>query len=296
MKMSNLLVLLAVLCLFGACKGGMDKSSSSDQSSASADTISDNSETLISSNEQAGRKIVKTAQMRFKVSNVQASGEKVGTIARTHGGMITHYNMESTVTNDEDMRTNDIDSLKHIAAFTLTADITVQVPPQNLESFLNDVSRLGVYINVRKMDIEDKTLDYLSNQLKHQNRMIIDHKQDKWKPTVKETDAMLKLKDDMADEKVANARIDNSIKYSVVELSLYQSNTISQEIIANNNTGAYQLPIVNRLWLAITDGWELFASLFIGLMHLWVFVVLGIGGLLVYRAYKRKPTLSANAA
>ncbi|WP_295767789.1 DUF4349 domain-containing protein [uncultured Mucilaginibacter sp.] len=294
--MSNLFVLLAALCLFGACKGGMHRSSSVNESSASADTSSDNTQTLISSNEQAGKKVVKTAQMRFKVRNVQTSGEKVGTIARTHGGMITHYDMESTVINDEDMRTNNIDSLKHIAAFTSTADITVQVPPQNLESFLNDVSRLGVYINVRKMDIEDKTLDYLSNQLKRQNRMTIDHKQEKWKPTVKETDAMLRLKDDMVDERIANARIDDLSKYSVVELSLYQSNTISQEIIANNNTGAYQLPIVNRLWLAVTDGWELFASLFIGLMHLWVFVVLGIGGLLVFRSYKRKPTLSANAA
>lgn len=295
MKMSNLLVLLAVLCLFGACKRS-DSLSKSDYSPSTADVAADMDMATDSVSETAGQKLVKTAEMRFKVKNVQETGEKIGDLTRNYKGIVMHHNMQSSIVREEDMRTSNIDSLKHIAAYTSTSTITVKIPSQNLEQFLNEVSHLGVYVNVRRMDIEDKTLDYLSTRLKHENRVAIDSKQDKWKPTIKEADAMLKIKDDMVDEKISNARIDESVNYSVVDLSLYQTNTVMQEIVANDNTSVYQLPVMSRFWIAVIDGWEIFAAFIIGLVHLWVFILAGCLGWMAYRTYKRKNATVASVA
>ncbi|MDT3402808.1 DUF4349 domain-containing protein [Mucilaginibacter terrae] len=283
MKMSNLLVLLAVLCLFAACKGS-GSSSASDYSTSSADSAS--VDAVIT--DTIGKKLVKTGEMRFKVKDVQQAGEKIGDLARNYKGFVVHHNMQSSILHDEDMRTNHIDSLKHVSAYTSTADITVKVPSQNLEQFLKEVSHLGIYVNVRRMDIEDKTLDYLSTRLKRENRAEIDSKQDKWKPTIKEADAMLKLKDDMVDQKISNTFLDESVKYSIVVLNLYQSNTVVREMVANDNTSAYQLPLLSRFWIAVTDGWEMFAVFIIGLVNLWVFILAGCGAWVGYRMYKRK--------
>lgn len=288
MKMSNLLVLLAALCLLGACKG-----SGSYDKVSSADTVSSelNASEAVSNN---SAKLVKTAEMRFKVKNVQKSSEAITALTRSYRGMVVHQNMEATVVDSQASRLRN-DSLKQVSAFSATANITVKIPSDSLDQFLNKVSHLGIYVNTRRMDIEDKTIDYLSAKLKRNNRAQIANKQQNWEPNVKEADAMLKLKDDMVDQKINNSRIDEAVRFSVVDLSLYQSNTIVQEIIPNDNASFYQVSFFNQLYMALENGWNMFATVIIALVNLWVFVIAGFAAWFIFRFYKRKAMPVANS-
>lgn len=282
MKMSNLLVFLAVLCLLGACKGSgsYDKVSNADTASSqlgSNEAVTDNA-----------AKLVKTAEMHFKVKDVQKSSEAITALTRSYRGIVIHHNMEAKVIDSQASRLQN-DSLKQVSAFTTTANITVKIPPDSLDQFLNKVSRMGIYVNTRRMDIEDKTLDYLSAKLKRNNRVQIDKQQQKWQPTVKEADAMLKVKDYIVDEQISNNRIDEAVKYSVVDLTLYQSNTIVQEVVANDNAGFYEASFFNRFYMALQNGWIMFSVVIIAVVNLWVFILAGCVAWFVFKFYKRKP-------
>ncbi len=281
MKMSNLLVLLAVLCLLGACKSSgrnevMDKAETENVVSADSALITEHT-----------TKLVKTGEMRFKVKDVQKSSEAISALTRSYKGMLMHHSMQSVMVDE---RTSPLhnDSLNHVSAFTTTATMTVKVPSENLDQFMNEVGRLGIYVNIRRMDIEDKTLDYLSAKLKHENRVQMEDEQKKWKPALKDANAMLKIKDDMVDGNISNRRVDEAVRYSTIDLSLYQSNTIVQEIIANDDTSLYQLPFTTRLSIALQNGWGLFASLVVALANLWVFVLVACAVWFAFRMYKRK--------
>jgi hypothetical protein len=279
MKMSNLLVLLAALCLLGACKNNSNGNyDNAKELSVSADTASSVSD---------GPKLVKTAEMRVKVKDVQKSSEAITQLTRNYKGIVTHHQMEATPVNDRDIRLSS-DSVKRVSAFSTTAAITVKIPSDSLEQFMNRVGRMGIYVNMRRMDIEDKTLDYLSAKLKSDNRADIEKKQNKWKPGLKEAEAMLRLKDDKVDQDISNRRINEAVSYSVVDMELYQSNTITQEVIANDDTSIYQISFMSRLLMSLANGWQIFASFIIGLANLWVFILAGYIAWLLFKLYKRK--------
>ncbi len=66
-----------------------------------------------------------------------------------------------------------------VTVVNINADMTVKIPPANLESFMLQVSRMGIFINNSHMDITDKSLDYLSTQLKLKNQKELADRQKK---------------------------------------------------------------------------------------------------------------------
>lgn len=286
MKTKLFLALLAGVLLLGACKGSNYEAVRDDKaSSSSADTVA------VSANsagaESLPTKLVKTADMRFKVKNVQQTGDAIAALTVRDGGMVMHHQMQTNVERSEDIRVSD-DSVKRVSALNTSADMTVKVPSEKLESFMTEVSHMGMYVTLRKMDIEDRTLDYLSEKLKLRNRQDLIGQQNKGKVIIKNPVNVMLLKDDMVEQQIANMRTDAAVKYSVVSLGFYQSNSIHQEMIANDDPSAYQLPFFKRLGIAVNNGWYAFVDVLLGLANAWVFIVLGLALWGLYRYYKRK--------
>jgi len=279
MKMSNLLVLLAVLCLFGACKGsGNYEPVNNKDMMSTADTMAADS---------AEAKLVKTAEMNIKVKDVATASESMVNLTTRFHGMVMHHQMQSDEVRSQDMPLSS-DSLVRVSVIHTTAGITVKIPSDSLEQFMSKAGKLGLHVNVRRMDIEDKTLDYLSSQLRLNSRTQLVSQQKAGKIKIKDPAAVLMLKDDMIDEKISNKRIDEAAKNSVVEMSLFQSDSVIKEHIANDDPAAYQLSFFKRLLFAITNGWNLFAAFIIGIANLWLFILAGLGVWLLVKFYKRR--------
>ncbi len=280
MKMSNLMLLLAVLCLFAACKGrGSYESELSKQIADSASAISSDS---------AGAKLVKTAQVDMKVKDAAKVSEEIVqlTTANYHGIVMNHH-LQSEELRSEDMKLS-VDSLQRVTVYHTTATMTVRVPPAALNHFMSDVSKLGLHVNIRRMDIEDKTFDYLTSQLYQNNRKELVEQQKEGKVKFKDPTAILRVSDDLADEKVNNMRVDHAVQYSVVDLILSQNNTVSIEHIANDDPAVYQIPFLQRMAFALSNGWSMFADCVIALANLWVFLVLGVILWFTFKYYKIK--------
>ncbi len=279
MKTRILIPLIAGLALLCACKGttGYEVVNNS----SNADTIKVDS----TANSQA--KLVKTACINFKVKNVQQTAEHVTALTTSCNGMVMHHQLSSTAERSLDVRISD-DSVMRVTSFSTTASMTVKVPQAKLEDFMNQVARMGIYVNNSSMDITDKSLDYLSSQLKLKSRTELVSQQKKGKIIIKKPEDVLLLKDDMVDQQISNLGITDAVKNSVITLSFYQSNTINKEIIANDDPSAYNLPFFKRLGMAIENGWEVFVDIIIGLANLWVFILAGLGVWMIIRRYRTK--------
>lgn len=287
MKMSNLLVLLAALCLFGACKGPGHYEALNNADTASALTDDANTDSIES-------RLVKTASMQMKVADVQKSSETIAGITRNYKGMVMRHHMQSVAGGSQRIHLSD-DSMMLVSAFHSTVDLTLSIPSDSLEQFMNQVSHLGLHVDVRRMDVEDKTLDYLEAQMKLSSRSQIIHQQEAGKLKIKNPNAVLMLKDDMIDEKINNKRIDAAVKNSLIEVSLYQNDTIMKEIVANDDPDSYRMPFWSRLALALSNGCALFADALVGLTNLWLFVIAGGMVWLLVKWYRRKNTSAVSA-
>jgi len=274
MKTRGLLVVVAAIALFVACKG---KSTSS---------LADSAE--IAGLELHKSKLVKTIDINFKVKNVRQTGEVIALLVDKYEGMVMHHNIQSTTDKSERIHLSN-DSLMLVSAFNTTANMAVKIPSDKLEEFVNQVNHMGVYINSSKMDIDDRTFDYLSTELKENNRHeFVDQQQTASKVTPKRAEEILKVKDDIVDKQVSNLKTDLDVKFSTVTLSFYQSDTILKEIVANDDPSAYNIPLSKRITLAFATGWAAFMDVLVVLINLWVFVPIGLCAWLAYRYYKKK--------
>ncbi len=279
MKTKILMLPLAAVLLLGACKGS-GSGYNTDQKVGNTDTARSSG-----ADTSGASKLVKTADMRFKVKDVQQTVENIAALTTKYNGIVMHHQMQATTERSQDVHISN-DSVMHITSFTRVADMTVSIPPNHLEDFIIQVARMGLYVNSSKMDIDDKSLEYLSSKLKQNNRAAFVAEQN---TKNKDATTELTMKDDLVDSKINNLKIDKAVKLSSLTLSFYQNNGIVKEVVANDDPSAYQLPVHKRFLGALAYGWSLFAELVIGLANAWVFLMLGgASAWLFIRYYKRK--------
>ncbi|GAA4324774.1 DUF4349 domain-containing protein [Mucilaginibacter gynuensis] len=283
MKTSILFILLSGAVLLFSCKNSAEykalNSNSSDTALVAADSAT-----------STQNKLIKTADISFKVKDVTQTGERISALAAHYNGMVTHHQMQSEVIRNRDIELGN-DSMRHVSAFNTTADMTVRIPSPKLEEFMNTVSHMGIYVNFRKMDIEDKTLDYLSSQMKLDSRAELVKQQKNGKLVVKHPEDIPYFKDELVDEQINNRRIDDAVKYSVVTIGFYQSNTIVQEVVANDDVDSYHIPFLSQMKLSLLNGLDIFITIVVALTNLWVFILLGVAVWLAIRAYRKKNPL-----
>jgi hypothetical protein len=195
--------------------------------------------------------------------------------------------MKSTAGDSVDIRKSN-DSIMRVTVINSTAEMTVKIPPANVENFMNEVAHLGIYIKNSKMDVSDKTLDYLSTRLKLKNQNELVSQQKKEPANKKMPDDLLAFKNNMIDQQINNRKIDDSVKNSVITLSFYEDNTISKKIIANNDLSAYNLPFSKRMAMSFENGWNIFVDILAGAANFWVLLPIGLGIWMVVRYFKSK--------
>lgn len=285
MKIRVLKALLAALCLFSACKGPNSFKEQDQEVSTAIDSIA---------NDLKAQKLIITAEMSIKVKNASKVAEKIAGLTTAYHGKVTNHYLRSEEVGSKEMAFSS-DSLQRVTILHTTADMTLQVPSDSLDRLMTNISKTGIYISSRRMDIENRTLDPLASQLKLNNRIEITDQQRSYRPknqASEEADKALALRDKIVDDHINNQRIEMAARMSTLKLSLDQSQSVIIERIATDDPSAYELPLIKRLGFALSNGWSMFMSFLIGVANLWVFIVIGaVLWWVVDKHYRRKPVI-----
>jgi hypothetical protein len=282
MKAKILIMLFAGIIILAACKGRGNY----EAGKAEADSVK-----IGMADTSQKPKLVKTAGIDLKVKSVQQSSEKIATLTMKYNGMVIHHRINSTINKSNDIKISD-DSVLRVSALYTSGQMIVKVPSDKLEQYMGEVNRMGIYVTANNMDIEDKSLDYLSSQLKLNSRKELVSQQKKGKVVIKDPSAVLNLKDDLVDEEISNRKIDDAVKYSVVCLNMVQSNAIMKEMIANDDPSAYRLPFFSQLLFAFENGWNLFKETLLFVVNMWVFIIAGFIMWFAYKTHKQRTGLA----
>jgi hypothetical protein len=282
MKTKFLIPLIAGLGLLCACKGKSGAGADSVYLEKAKAKVSADADTV-----KVDQKLIKTADMHFQVKSVQQAAEQITNLAASFNGAVIHHLMNSTAGNSVDIHKSN-DSILRVTIINSTADMTVKIPPANMENFMNQVAHLGLYVNNRLMNVSDKSSDYLATRLKLKNQNELVSNQKKEAANKKSPDDLLSFKNRMVDQRIENYRIDDSVKMSVVTLSFYESNVITKQVVANDDLAAYNLPFFKRMGISIANGWELFVDIIVGVANAWILLPVGLGIWLITRYVKNK--------
>jgi hypothetical protein len=279
----NIISIGLVIALFGCNSEKKDYAQTSSEvalglDSAVADTLSN--------------KIIKTADMQFRVKDVQKTKEQLSTTLKTAGGTIAEFSLNSSIRESEKVKYS-TDSLKEITSYRTEGYLVAKVPSEKLDDFTNIVAKMAVFVDHQSMKMDDQNITYLANKFKAQNReeAVREIKKVGTKKSTNVESAMM-IKDDLIDKKVENLFIDNRVRYSTITLNFYQDNTVKTLIVGNDNLYDYRPAFFTRLWLNIVNGWTIFKEFILLLANVWMLVLAGIALFLGIKYYKNRKLTS----
>lgn len=274
--------LFMALC-FSACNSAEQRSESSASTGATSEIAADAAMDMASAMAdsatipQENRKIIKTADIRGRVTDVLQSSRNLESQAKQLGGQVVHSEMRNNIENVRQQRISN-DSLKEIQSYTTTSNLTFKIPVQFLDSFLNNVEDRLQFVNNSSLSLDDVSLAFLSNKLKQQA-----NERDNLKgKNVDEVGYIDAKRENNIDRKIENLGINDRVKYATLTLEIYQPQRADVQIVTNVDH-LIQPTFGEQLSLALANGWDLVKILFIGLANIWALLLIAAAVILLIK-------------
>lgn len=246
----------------------------------------------VENNKDTEHKFIRTADLKFKVKSVLKSTYNIEDITVREGGFVTLSNLNSQKTETKTTAIN-TDSTLETTYFMVTNTLTIRVPNVKLDTVLKQIANNIEYLDFRIIKADDVKLQLLSNDLtqkrsaRHEERLTnaIDNQGKKLYETSNAEESLVNVQEQADNAKVANLSLNDQIKYSTVNIEIYQRETVKREIYANEkNIREYTPGFGFKLWDSIKTGWNIIQAIVLFFMQFWtLFLLFGVG----YFIYKK---------
>ena len=143
---------LLLLAVAYSCKDGSAESENFEEKAApvmeeaveSASTSSDAKEATSSSAavepKNSKRKVIRTADIKFKVKNVPKTTYAIEDATTKFGGFVTYTNLESKISNQDETKVSP-DSTLITTKYTVENNITIRVPNTRLDTVIKTIAK-----------------------------------------------------------------------------------------------------------------------------------------------------------
>lgn len=277
----NIIAIAMVIALFGCNSANKNES---------ADTVALKSAPDLA--DDAVSKIIKTADVRFRVKDAWKTKREISARIKQYGGTLVEAAVENHIQQQDKLKYS-ADSLSEITLYSTEGRIVARIPAENLDQFTDEIVAHADFVDQQSILFDDQSIDYLSNKAKAANRTeavsSISKKEVKRKDDVERS---LALKDDVVDKQASNLRIDSKVKASTVTLSFYQGNTVKKMMIANDNPADYRPGFIKRLSLSLMNGWFIFTEFLLVIANIWTLIVLSLAIYFGIRYYRKTRSAS----
>ncbi len=244
-------------------------------------------------NPRAGRKIIRTANIKTKVANTEQATYKIERIARQFDGFVTKTDLESRIIGENNTPISS-DSMVQIRQYEVSNTISLRIPTHRLDTFLNEISSIYKFLDYRRVHADDLTADFLSNEMKALVRLnsvkrienASDNKGKRLDNIVEAEQTALAMNDAKIDQQIRNMETDYSIQYSLVNMEVYQEAVISQSVKVNPSVLEPSPNLSYRFEEALMRGWSVLMSLVLLIVNLWSVILIALLGWFIYKKYE----------
>jgi len=230
------------------------------------------------------RKMIRTADIKFKVIDVIRATYSIEDIVVKHNGFVENTNLASRIDRTKETAVKE-DSTLLTTYYTVVNTLVLRVPNTQLDSTLKEIARLVEFMDYRNISAKDVTLDLLSKKLE-QNRLArydsrmknaIDNKGKRLEDVSAAEDNLLNKQAQADESKLADLQILDKIKFSTITLSVYQNQSIKYEVIAKEKTiKPYSTPFSARFTDALKFGWTIIVEICLLLVNIWPLLFVGV--------------------
>ncbi len=291
-SISTALILFTMSSISISCSKGIPETQMNNIATDSVAIVGDNSN-ITKDEALKNKQFIRTADSKFRVKDVKRTTQQIQDLTTRLGGYVSLMSLKSEPTNTQQVEIS-ADSVLEVAEFTVNNTLTIRVPNQQLDSLLRGVFKMVEYWDSCELKTDDATLAILGNSLKikrlnnfsERNKANIDDKKGNITIASDAEEVVLSSENKADDYQIEQQNIINQVRFSVVNLHVYQAQSIQKTLMPSiKNIEAYRPSIFIQLWDSLQFGWQAIETLLVFLMKLWP---LWITGLMIYYFLKRK--------
>lgn len=291
MRISFLYLIVPALVLT-ACSSKQDKSAMTAEpttaNTADGNYVSTADSTNYSSDLASlvspSRKRVRAADVRCRVTNVFKAATQLEHAVSTVRGVIVESNMKNESVQQFEMPYTP-DSLKRIQLYTPTANLTLKVPVEHLDTVVGILTSMAVLIDHRLLTDKDYTLDYLSTALKNKaSQQVAKVVPDKKTSTLDAARYEEAQKEKAVDRSISNLQILDDVAYATFTVQLFQPEVSDVQAVVNPRQIS-RAGFGTEMWTATRQGATMLRNILIAMMQVWPFWIAVVLGWLAYRKF-----------
>lgn len=242
-----------------------------DRSDVVAGNTSEGDETIdaeIGDETRIQPQLIKTADLRFRVKDVELSTENIEAMAAKAEGFVSNSSLRSS--NSE-----------------VSNYITIRVPAKNFDVLLKSISKESEYMERKEIHTEDVTEEYIDIQTRLKTKKEVEQRyiqilKEKAK-TVQDiytAEEQIRIIREEIEAKEGRLNyLQNQVAYSTITVDLFQ------QVEYKENPEELTYTFGHRLEDSVGSGWNVVVNIFLGLLSLWP---LWIISLIIYWAVRRK--------
>lgn len=247
------------------------------------------------------KQFIRTARMKFRTKNIRRTSLQIENIVYKNNGFVTYTHLSSSNTYTNLVPVSEDSSLQ-VIHYTLHNSIKFRVPNQLLDTTLRAIAQYIDYMDYRTIEAEDVSLSMEQNKLtqkrisKHTKRMedAIQDKGEKLNDMKWAEKSLLEQAENKDKATLSTLRIEDKIKYSTVDLEVYELPAAKRTLVANyKNIEGYKPSTLSKMADAFKSGWNAILSIIIGIFHIWPFLLIAAGILIAYRKWGKKKSSKA---
>jgi len=231
----------------------------------------------------SSRKLIKTANLNFKVKNVEDATQQIERITNRFGGFILSSSIKNNVYSYDEYRVSR-DSMMVVGVNKIENNITLRVPEFFLDSALFYIGKIWVKLDERTINAQDVTIQILSNELRAQlyqktaNKInkAADNNQKKLNDVVDAEETAANYLENTISKKIENLELQDKIDFSTITLFVYQDKVLYKEMIANVDTEQYAESFGSGLVDSLSFGWKIFKAFLLFLVKCWSIILISV--------------------
>lgn len=229
-------------------------------------------------------KIIRNADLKFKVDNVKTASAKIANLVDINGGYISSEDLISDKSYYQTLETSESSETVEYEVSTSNI-IYIRVPTKNFQTLLSSMKGLSISEDYVKINAQDVTEEYydLETRLKTKKEVearYIDILKSKAKTLNEILIAEDKIRVIREEIEAVEGRLNylkNRVSLSSIQVEIYQDAYYSQETTRYKKYEKTGWSFGEKAGNAVATGWDGILIFFIGLLYFWPLFLIGGG-------------------
>lgn len=267
--MKSILPVFLMLFFVIACKESYDENLSPATESAIGNLYSINEESKVETNfeSQTEQKIIKESNLRYETQDLEATYQQIIASVKKNKAYV-----------QSDTEGKDYNSLYRT--------ITVRIPNANFDAFLTDVGKGVAYFDRKEISAKDVTAEFIDIKARLKAKKTLEERYLQLLTKASKVSEILEIEKELSAIREEIEAKEGQLKYlqNRVSLSTVTIEFYKKVADADNATVSYGA----KMWNAIKSGWNGISSFFIGLLHIWPFILILVAVIFIIRKKLKK--------